>query len=168
MVRTEGTGETRIERDSLAAAEVPAARLWDAQTQRALAHFVISTERMPPELIHAPMETRAACARVNMWLGLVAADKAEATVVAANEVIGGLHAVDFPLAIRQTGSASQTNVNLNEVLADRASDSTRTGGEIRQLLRDRPRHLRAHHGLVAVDNNLGIGEPPVHFLAEDC
>jgi fumarate hydratase, class II len=84
MVRTEGTGETRTERDSLGAVEVPAARLWGTQTQRALAHFAISTERMPPEFIRALVETKAACARVNMELGLLAADKAEAIVVAAN------------------------------------------------------------------------------------
>jgi fumarate hydratase class II len=122
MVRTEGTGETRTERDSLGAVEVPAARLWGAQTQRALAHFAISTERMPPELIRALAETKAACARVNMALGLLAADKAEAIVVAANEVIGGLHADEFPLAVWQTGSGTQTNMNVNEVLANRASE----------------------------------------------
>ncbi|MGD1983441.1 MAG: class II fumarate hydratase [Chromatiaceae bacterium] len=122
MVRTEGTGETRTERDSLGAVEVPAARLWGAQTQRALAHFAISTERMPPELIRALVETKAACARVNMALGLLAADKAEAIVVAANEVIGGLHADEFPLAVWQTGSGTQTNMNVNEVLANRASE----------------------------------------------
>ena len=77
---------------------------------------------MPPELIHALVETKAARSRVNMELGLLAADKAEAIVVAANEVIGGLHADEFPLAVWQTGSETQTNMNVNGVLANRASE----------------------------------------------
>jgi fumarate hydratase class II len=89
--------ETRTERDSLGAVEVPTTRLWGAQTQRSLAHFAISTERIPPELILALMETKAACARVNAELGLLALDKAKAIVIAANEVISGLHADEFPL-----------------------------------------------------------------------
>jgi fumarate hydratase class II len=115
-------GGTRTEHDSLGAVEVPTTCLWGAQTQRSLEHFAISTERMPPELIHALVETKAACARVNMELGLLAAEKAEAIVVAANEVIGGLHADEFPLAVWQTGSGTQTNMNVNEVLANRASE----------------------------------------------
>ena len=122
MVRTEGTGETRTERDSLGTVEVPTMRLWGAQTQRSLANFAISTERMPPELILALAETKAACARVNAALGLLAADKAEAIVAAADEVIDGLHAEEFPLAVWQTGSGTQTNMNVNEVLANRASE----------------------------------------------
>jgi fumarate hydratase class II len=114
--------ETRTERDSLGAVEVPNARLWGAQTQRSLTHFAISTERMPPELILALVEVKAACARVNAELGLLAADKAEAIEVAAGEVVGGLHADEFPLAVWQTGSGTQTNMNVNEVLANRASE----------------------------------------------
>jgi fumarate hydratase class II len=122
MVRAEGIGETRTERDSLGAVEVPTTRLWGAQTQRSLAHFAISTERMPPELILALVETKAACARVNAELGLLATDKAEAILAAADEVIGGLHTDEFPLAVWQTGSGTHTNMNVNEVLANRASE----------------------------------------------
>ena len=122
MVRTDGIDETRTERDSLGAVEVPTTHLWGAQTQRALAHFAISNERMPTELILALVEVKAACARANAGLGLLAADKAEAIVVAAGEVIGGLHADEFPLAVWQTGSGTQTNMNVNEVLANRASE----------------------------------------------
>lgn len=68
------------------------------------------------------VEVKAACARANAGLGLLAADKAEAIVVAAGEVIGGLHADEFPLAVWQTGSGTQTNMNVNEVLANRASE----------------------------------------------
>ena len=122
MVLADGMDATRSERDSLGAVEVPATRLWGAQTQRSLAHFDISTERMPPELILALVEVKAACARTNAALGLLAVDKAEAIVAAAGEVIGGLHADEFPLAVWQTGSGTQTNMNVNEVLANRASE----------------------------------------------
>ena len=122
MVHTKGMGGTRTEHDSLGAVEVPTTCLWGAQTQRSLAHFAISSERMPPELILALVEVKAACARVNTELGLLAPDKAEAILIAAGEVGDGLHADQFPLAVWQTGSGTQTNMNVNEVLANRASE----------------------------------------------
>jgi fumarate hydratase class II len=115
-------GGTRTEHDSLGAVEVPTTCLWGAQTQRSMAHFAISSERMPPELILALVEVKAACARVNAELGLLAPDKAEAILIAAGEVGDGLHADQFPLAVWQTGSGTQTNMNVNEVLANRASE----------------------------------------------
>ena len=117
----------RLEKDSFGTIEVAVDRLWGAQTQRSLAHFAISTERMPEELIHALALTKAACARVNLELGLLPAAKADAIIAAADEVSAGHHTKEFPLAVWQTGSGTQTNMNLNEVLANRASELL--GGE---------------------------------------
>jgi fumarate hydratase class II len=117
----------RIERDTFGPIEVPSARLWGAQTQRALAHFRISDERMPRELILALALVKRACATVNAELGALAADKAEAIVAAADEVLAGKWDDEFPLLVWQTGSGTQTNMNLNEVLANRASELM--GGE---------------------------------------
>ncbi len=114
--------KTRKEHDSFGAIEVPADRLWGAQTQRSLEHFHISAERMPPELILALAQVKRACALVNHKLGLLNADKANAIVQAADEILLGQHAQEFPLSVWQTGSGTQTNMNLNEVLANRASE----------------------------------------------
>jgi len=113
---------TRLEKDSFGHIAVAVDRLWGAQTQRSLGHFAISTERMPDELIHALALVKAASARTNMELGLLPADKARAIMVAADEVAGGGHAGEFPLSVWQTGSGTQTNMNVNEVLANRASE----------------------------------------------
>ena len=118
---------TRIERDTFGEIEVPADRLWGAQTQRSLANFRISGERMPAELLRALALVKRACARVNLELGLLDAAKADAIVRAADEVIGGVHEREFPLVVWQTGSGTQTNMNMNEVLANRASEIL--GGE---------------------------------------
>jgi fumarate hydratase class II len=113
---------TRTETDSFGPIEVPAERLWGAQTQRSLEHFAISTERMPPELIHALAMVKQACARANRDLGLLAPDLADAIGAAAQEVLQGTHEREFPLSVWQTGSGTQTNMNMNEVLANRASE----------------------------------------------
>jgi len=114
--------DTRIERDSFGAIDVPATRLWGAQTQRSLEHFHISTERMPPELIRALARVKRAAATVNQGLGALAPEIADAIVAAADEVLAGVHADEFPLVVWQTGSGTQTNMNMNEVLANRASE----------------------------------------------
>ena len=113
---------TRIERDSFGTIEVPAERLWGAQTQRSLEHFHISSERMPEEIIMALAEVKRACALVNRDLGLLQANKADAIAQAADEVLAGLHGKEFPLSVWQTGSGTQSNMNMNEVLANRASE----------------------------------------------
>ncbi|MFI4940210.1 MAG: class II fumarate hydratase, partial [Burkholderiales bacterium] len=118
---------TRMEHDSFGDIEVPAGRLWGAQTQRSLEHFAISSERMPEELIHALALVKSACARVNCDLGLLSADKAAAIIEAAGEIVAGRHREEFPLSVWQTGSGTQTNMNMNEVLANRASELL--GGE---------------------------------------
>ena len=119
--------KTRLERDSFGEIEVPADRLWGAQTQRSLQNFRISGERMPLELIDALARVKRACALVNAELGLLNDRTARAIIEAADEIIAGKHDVEFPLVVWQTGSGTQTNMNLNEVLANRASELL--GGE---------------------------------------
>ena len=118
---------TRIEKDSMGPIDVPADKLWGAQTQRSLEHFRISSEKMPPALIHALALTKRAAASVNMDLGLLPAERGDAIIAAADEVLAGKHPTEFPLSIWQTGSGTQTNMNMNEVLANRASEIL--GGE---------------------------------------
>ena len=118
---------TRIERDTFGDIEVPADHLWGAQTQRSLEHFRISGERMPPALIRALALVKRACATVNSQLGQLDDAKVEAIVAAADEVLAGRHDAEFPLVVWQTGSGTQSNMNMNEVLANRASELM--GGE---------------------------------------
>jgi fumarate hydratase class II len=106
---------------------VPAARLWGAQTQRSLTNFKISGERMPRALIHALALVKKAAALVNLDLGNLDARKGQAIIAAADEVLAGKHDDEFPLVVWQTGSGTQTNMNMNEVLANRASELS--GGE---------------------------------------
>ncbi len=118
---------SRIEVDSFGGIEVADERLWGAQTQRSLENFRISTERMPREVIRALVQIKRSSARVNCDLGLMTKTHSEAIVAAADEVLAGLHDDQFPLAVWQTGSGTQTNMNVNEVLANRASELL--GGE---------------------------------------
>ena len=112
----------RVERDTFGPIEVPDDRLWGAQTQRSLHHFHISSERMPTELVTALAAVKRACAVVNRDLGKLDGKKAEAIIAAADEVIAGKHPNEFPLSVWQTGSGTQSNMNMNEVLANRASE----------------------------------------------
>jgi fumarate hydratase class II len=115
-------GATRLEHDTFGDIEVAADRLWGAQTQRALGHFAISTETMPLEVIRALALLKRAAARVNASLGRLDGERADAIARAADEVLAGGHAEEFPLSIWQSGSGTQTNMNVNEVLANRASE----------------------------------------------
>jgi len=118
---------TRLETDSFGPIEVPAERLWGAQTERSRRFFRISGERMPLAVIHALALAKRSAARVNRALGLLDAKKAEAIERAADEVLAGRHDDEFPLVVWQTGSGTQSNMNVNEVLANRASELL--GGE---------------------------------------
>jgi fumarate hydratase, class II len=111
---------TRTESDSMGKIEVPANVYWGAQTQRSLHHFNIGIDVMPPELIRAFAILKKAAALVNQDLGKLPADKAKLIVQAADEVIAGKHSDQFPLRIWQTGSGTQTNMNVNEVISNRA------------------------------------------------
>ena len=113
---------TRTERDSMGTIEVPAERYWGAQTQRSLENFRIGGERMPMPLIHALAIQKKAAALANAELGLLERKLATAIVAAADEVIRGKRDDEFPLVVWQTGSGTQTNMNMNEVLANRANE----------------------------------------------
>ncbi|HKX37810.1 MAG TPA: class II fumarate hydratase [Burkholderiales bacterium] len=118
---------SRLEKDSFGTIEVPAARLWGAQTERSRRFFRISSERMPLPVIYALVLVKKAAAGVNAELKLLAREKADAIRRAADEVLAGRHDEEFPLVVWQTGSGTQSNMNVNEVLANRASELL--GGE---------------------------------------
>jgi fumarate hydratase class II len=111
---------TRVERDSLGEVEVPAAAYWGAQTQRSLTYFAIGRDLMPIEVIHALAMLKKAAALVNAELGVLPAATTQLIVRAADEVIAGALDDQFPLRVWQTGSGTQTNMNVNEVIANRA------------------------------------------------
>ncbi len=119
---------TRIETDTMGKIDVPADRYWGAQTQRSLQHFRIGNDRFPREMIRAFGILKKACAQVNRDLGLLPEEKARAIVQAADEVIEGKLDDHFPLVVWQTGSGTQTNMNANEVIANRAIELL--GGEL--------------------------------------
>ncbi len=111
---------TRSESDSMGAIDVEDARYWGAQTQRSLENFRIGTEKMPPSMIGALATIKKASAAVNHELGLLPETIAALITTAADEVIKGNHDAEFPLVVWQTGSGTQTNMNVNEVIANRA------------------------------------------------
>ena len=113
---------TRIEKDTFGPIEVPSDRLWGAQTQRSLQNFDISGERMPVALLRALATVKKAAALVNQDLKTLDAKLGDAIVKACDEVIAGKHDGEFPLVVWQTGSGTQSNMNMNEVVANRASE----------------------------------------------
>jgi fumarate hydratase class II len=118
----------RRERDSMGEIDVPADRYWGAQTQRSLDHFAIGPDRMPKSVYHAYGIVKKAAALVNATGGLLAKWKADAILRAADEAITGQLDDHFPLFVFQTGSGTQSNMNINEVLANRATQLL--GGQI--------------------------------------
>jgi fumarate hydratase, class II len=112
--------EKRIESDSIGEIEVPSASYYGAQTARSMHHFNIGKDLMPRSLIRALGIIKKTAAEVNQELKLLPEDKSKAMIQAANEVIEGKLDQDFPLRIWQTGSGTQTNMNANEVIANRA------------------------------------------------
>jgi fumarate hydratase class II len=112
----------RIERDSMGEVEVPSERYYGAQTARSLANFPIGGERMPHELIAALALIKQAAARANRALGVLPAPACDLICRAAEEVLAGAHDADFPLVVWQTGSGTHTNMNMNEVLANRGNE----------------------------------------------
>ncbi len=114
--------KTRTEKDTFGPIEVPDDHLWGAQTQRSLHFFAISTERMPVPLVTAMAQLKRAAAQVNAGLGELDPAIAKAIIAAADEVIAGKWPNEFPLSVWQTGSGTQSNMNMNEVLANRASE----------------------------------------------
>src|ERR1700678_242020 len=127
-IPAEPAARTRTESDSMGKIEVPANVYWGAQTQRSLLHFNIGRDTMPPEMIRAFGILKKACALVNQDLDKLPAEKAKLIVQAADEVIAGKLNDQFPLRIWQTGSGTQTNMNVNEVISNRAIEIA--GGEM--------------------------------------
>ncbi len=111
---------TRVEKDSMGTIEVPSDRYWGAQTARSLIHFAIGRDLMPPEIVHGFGILKKAAALVNEQLGKLDDTRADLIVRAADEVISGDLADHFPLYVWQTGSGTQSNMNANEVIANRA------------------------------------------------
>src|SRR6202045_204014 len=122
------SGPTRTESDSMGKIEVPAGRYYGAQTARSLIHFAIGKDTMPPELIRAFGVLKKAAALVNQDLGKLSPEKAKLITQAADDVISGKLHDHFPLRIWQTGSGTQTNMNVNEVISNRAIELA--GGEM--------------------------------------
>ncbi|MFM2322484.1 MAG: fumarate hydratase class [Pseudomonadota bacterium] len=116
------TKNTRIETDSMGAVEVPAKHYWGSQTQRSLQHFAIGNEQMPLGVIHAFGLLKKAAAMANQTLGLLSADKAALISQVADEISAGQLDAEFPLRVWQTGSGTQSNMNVNEVIANRANE----------------------------------------------
>jgi fumarate hydratase, class II len=121
-------GATRVETDSFGPIDVPADRYWGAQTERSRQNFRIGKDRMPIEIVHALGIVKLAAAETNRELGLIDQRRARAIARAAREVIEGRLDEHFPLVVWQTGSGTQTNMNLNEVIANRANELL--GGEL--------------------------------------
>ena len=125
---SEKSTATRIEKDSLGDVAVPADHLWGAQTERSRQNFRIGSEKMPPSLIEAFAVLKLCAARANRELGVLKPEVADAIEKAAEEVIAGKWPDEFPLVVWQTGSGTQTNMNLNEVISNRAIQML--GGEV--------------------------------------
>ena len=114
--------KTRIEYDSMGAVEVPAEHRWGAQTQRSFENFKIGTQKQPLAVIYAFAQLKAACAMANLEHGLITPEQAEAVCAVCAEIADGRWDSEFPLAVWQTGSGTQTNMNVNEVIAHLAAE----------------------------------------------
>lgn len=119
----------RIEKDTMGEIKVPADKIWGAQTQRSKENFAIGDEKMPIELIHAMAILKKSAAIVNMELGQLSTIQSDAIIQAADEIINGQWDDQFPLVVWQTGSGTQTNMNVNEVIAYRANEILQKKGE---------------------------------------
>ena len=116
----------RIETDSLGGVEVASEALWGAQTQRSLQNFAISEERIPLEIIQALAWIKRSCATVNGQHALLSPQQVELICTAADAIAAGQHNDQFPLRVWQTGSGTQTNMNINEVISNLASQASGT------------------------------------------
>ncbi|STO08277.1 MULTISPECIES: class II fumarate hydratase [Exiguobacterium] len=121
--------EYRIERDTMGEINVPASAKWGAQTQRSLQNFKIGTEKMPLEVVHAFAILKKGAALANAELGVLEQDKADIIAEVADEIVAGDHDAEFPLVVWQTGSGTQSNMNVNEVIAHLANDKLKARGQ---------------------------------------
>jgi len=115
----------RIERDTMGEVKVPADKLWGAQTERSLQNFKIGIEKMPVELVYAFVIIKRSAAKVNQTLGKLDKDKAVSIVEVCDEILSGQYDDHFPLSVWQTGSGTQTNMNVNEVISNRSNQKLR-------------------------------------------
>jgi aspartate ammonia-lyase len=171
MNTTAGKTATRTETDTMGPIEVPADRYWGAQTQRSLIHFAIGEERMPRAVIWAFGIIKKASAIVNRDLGLLPEDKARLIIQAADEVIAGKLDDHFPLRVWQTGSGTQTNMNVNEVIANRAIELA--GGQLGSKKPIHPQRPRQHVAILERyfpdgDAHRGCGRSAQTFAASPC
>ena len=148
----------RIEHDTMGAVRVPADRLWGAQTERSRTNFRIGAERMPLALIHALVRVKRACAVVNHRLGRLSAEARDLIVQVCDEILTGRHDDEFPLSVWQTGSGTQTNMNVNEVIANRAAPLVHG-----RLDRARPVHPNDQVHLLPSPND--VLPPAMHVAA---
>lgn len=151
----------RVENDSIGEVRVPSDKYWGAQTQRSLENFRIGTDKMPRAMIRALVMIKKAAAIVNSKLGLLAPDLSKAISQAADEILRGDHLDNFPLAVWQTGSGTQTNMNVNEVLSNRAIEIL--GGEIGSKV---PVHPNDHVNMGQSSND--TFPTAMHIAAIDC
>lgn len=119
----------RIERDTMGEINVPASAKWGAQTQRSLENFKIGTEKMPLEVVHAFAILKKGAALANAELGVLEQEKADVIAEVADEIVAGDHDAEFPLVVWQTGSGTQSNMNVNEVIAHLANDKLKVRGQ---------------------------------------
>ncbi|TCI56674.1 class II fumarate hydratase [Exiguobacterium sp. SH5S13] len=119
----------RIERDTMGEINVPASAKWGAQTQRSLENFKIGTEKMPLEVVHAFAILKKGAALANAELGVLEQGKADIIAEVADEIVAGDHDAEFPLVVWQTGSGTQSNMNVNEVIAHLANDKLKARGQ---------------------------------------
>jgi len=129
-----GTEKYRTEIDAFGEVKIPEKALWGIQTQRSLQNFKIGKERQPLELIHALALIKKAAAKVNVQGDLIDKDIGKSIILAADEILMGKLDENFPLVVWQTGSGTQTNMNLNEVLARRASELFSVSNQKRKLI----------------------------------
>ena len=125
--------EYRIERDTMGEVKVPADKYWGAQTQRSYQNFAIGTEKMPQEVIRAFAILKRSCAIVNNKLGKLSDDRKDAIVTATDEILAGKWDDHFPLKVWQTGSGTQSNMNMNEVIANRGNEWLQEKGSEEKL-----------------------------------
>ncbi|MDX9845996.1 MAG: class II fumarate hydratase [Tenuifilaceae bacterium] len=149
----------RVERDTMGEVKVPSDKLWGAQTQRSIQNFKIGKETMPIEIIHGLALVKKASAMVNHSLGLLPKHKEELIVRVCDEILAGQHNDQFPLVVWQTGSGTQTNMNLNEVIANRAHQLN--GGQ----LTDSPKVLHPNDDVNQSQSSNDVFPTAMHIAA---
>ncbi len=158
--------KTRQEKDSLGTVTVPADKYWGAQTERALKHFAIGEEKMPLSLIKTIAMIKKSAAKVNAELSVVPKSKAQWIIKAANEIMAGKLDHHFPISVWQTGSGTQTNMNVNEVIANRASELAGHGKGLKRSIHpnDHVNHSQSTNDLFPTAMHVTVVQAITHDL----